>query len=267
VRDVLFLYLLRFLHGECGINVVPRMLYVMGPRPDRFHALEFLAVRHLLGVPRRKTFPKITTDTHRVHSTTDDGAEDSPVARSGAYVCLRDQERRFLLIAYDDGSANRSEPLFLRGDRTNLPTDAETVIALLRSVPPDALHAEAGPLVSYLLDDRAGMQRTLDAIHASVNLDVRCALRAKLHSVAAAPGRLLRRGRQRRLHPHPLHPVAVRRRRSAVLSSRRTLFKRGQSRPRGPGGRGKRERERDIQMFNIEIFIMWFIFNVVIEIK
>lgn len=180
VRDVLFRYLLRFLYGESGVKVVPRMLYVMGPRPHRFHALEFLAVRHLLGVPRCKTFRKITTDTHhRVHGTTDDdGVEDSPVARSGAYVCLRDRERRFLFIAYDDGSANRSEPLFLRGDRTNLPTDAETVMALLRSVPTDALHAEAGLLASYLLDDRAGMQRTLDAIHASVNLDVRCALRA-----------------------------------------------------------------------------------------
>ncbi len=76
------------------------MLYVIGPRPDRFHALEFLAVRHLLGVPRRKTFPKITIDTHRVHSITD---EDAPVARSGAYVCLRDRKRRFLFMAYDDG--------------------------------------------------------------------------------------------------------------------------------------------------------------------
>ncbi len=86
----------------------------------------------------------------------------------------------FYFIAYDDGlvwpiarsrcSSAGTAPTF---PRTQKPSSRGCDPSS-----PDALHAEAGPLASYLLDDRAGMQQTLDAIHASVNPDVRSALRA-----------------------------------------------------------------------------------------
>lgn len=172
-RRSLFRRLMQYLNGMYGVIALPRFLLLADG--GSYTLLRTLAVRHLLGVSR---------SAPRLGRASDEWSD--PVLTIGTHSCWFVQGLGHV-IAYDDGNANRTMPLFvhplipymcgcinplLSNGCFNLPTNAVEVLSLIRAIPIETLKREGcSGLIESIIEDVKGMQRVLDAIHASMHPD------------------------------------------------------------------------------------------------